>query len=317
MVATAKLTAVIGRNPRPAWKAVKPRTSCISWVVKKKKPIIAPRYSARAAYAPDRRRSAKSRSGMIGCSARRSWTTRTPEHRDRHDQRCGHHRVGPAAVGRLDDPEHERADADGGGQRTGQVEPAALRAGGGQVARREDGHRDAERHVDEEPGAPGDPLRGSATDQQAQAGADARGRGVPGHGARALLSLGEARGQQRQCRGRHDGRADTLQRSAGDQPRPRRRDTDEERRGHEHSQAGDEDPAAAEQVAEPGAEQEEPTEHERVGVLDPRQAGGPQVHRRGDARQPGEDHRVVQEDQEVADQDDRQDRPRVRRTSRA
>ena len=42
-VATAKLTTVIGRNPRPAWKAVKPRTPCMSRVVKKKKPIIAPR----------------------------------------------------------------------------------------------------------------------------------------------------------------------------------------------------------------------------------------------------------------------------------
>jgi len=48
-VATAKLTAVIGRNPSPAWNAVKPNTFCISWVVKKKKPIIAPGYSARAA----------------------------------------------------------------------------------------------------------------------------------------------------------------------------------------------------------------------------------------------------------------------------
>ena len=41
-VATAKLTAVMGRKPRPAWKALKPKTLCISWVVKKK-PIIAPR----------------------------------------------------------------------------------------------------------------------------------------------------------------------------------------------------------------------------------------------------------------------------------
>ena len=38
-----KLTTVIGRNPSPAWKAVNPSTPCISWVVKKKKPIIAPR----------------------------------------------------------------------------------------------------------------------------------------------------------------------------------------------------------------------------------------------------------------------------------
>jgi hypothetical protein len=46
--ATPKLTADIGRNPTPACSAVKPKTSCISWVVKKKNPIMAPRYRARA-----------------------------------------------------------------------------------------------------------------------------------------------------------------------------------------------------------------------------------------------------------------------------
>lgn len=41
--ATAKLTADIGRNARPAWSGVKPRTTCRYWVVKEKNPIIAPR----------------------------------------------------------------------------------------------------------------------------------------------------------------------------------------------------------------------------------------------------------------------------------
>ena len=50
---------------------------------------------------------------------------------------------------------------------------------------------------------------------------------------------------------------------------------------HEHRQAGDEHPAAAEQVAEPGAEQQQAAEDQRVGVLHPGQPGrrpGPWPH---------------------------------------
>src|ERR1700712_1222536 len=50
--ATAKLTAVIGRNARPAWSGVKPSTPCRDWGGKKKKPIIAPGDSNRAGGAP-------------------------------------------------------------------------------------------------------------------------------------------------------------------------------------------------------------------------------------------------------------------------
>jgi hypothetical protein len=44
--------------------------------MKNQKPIMAPRKRSRAAYAPERSRLRKRRSGMMGCSARRSFRTK-------------------------------------------------------------------------------------------------------------------------------------------------------------------------------------------------------------------------------------------------
>ena len=52
----------------------------------------------------------------------------------------------------------------------------------------------------------------------------------------------------------------------------------------EEPEAGDEDAAAAEQVAGAGAEQEQPAEGQRVGVLDPGEAGGGEAEVGVDAR---------------------------------
>ena len=51
----------------------------------------------------------------------------------------------------------------------------------------------------------------------------------------------------------------------------------------EHGQPGDEHPPTAQEVTEPGPEQQQAAEHQGVGVLHPGQAGGAQVQAGRDA----------------------------------
>ena len=67
-------------------------------------------------------------------------------------------------------------------------------------------------------------------------------------------------------------------------------------------------PTAPHEVTQPRPEEQQAAEDEGVGVLHPGQRGGAQIQSRRDGRQAGEDDRVVEQDQEVADQDDGQDR---------
>ena len=60
-------------------------------------------------------------------------------------------------------------------------------------------------------------------------------------------------------------------------------------------------------VAGTGAEEQQATEDQCVGVLDPGELPGVNCRSACEAGQRGEDDRVVQQDHEVADEDDRQD----------
>ena len=93
-----------------------------------------------------------------------------------------------------------------------------LRDGLGDVAAGGQQHRDPDRHVEEEPGPPGDQVGEHAADDQAEAGADAGDRAVGGDGAAALAAVGEARGEQRQRRRGEDRGADALEGAGGDEP---------------------------------------------------------------------------------------------------
>ncbi len=77
---------------------------------------------------------------------------------------------------------------------------------------------------------------------------------------------------------------------------------DEQRRGAEDRQPDHEQPASADDVSGAGAEQEQSAEDERVRVLHPGQSGRCEIEVITDARQTGEDHRVVEQDHEIADQ---------------
>jgi len=60
----------------PVVSAPKPRTSCRNWVRKKNMPNMPATSSSRATNEPDLPGSANSRSGVIGCCARVSLTTK-------------------------------------------------------------------------------------------------------------------------------------------------------------------------------------------------------------------------------------------------
>ena len=142
---------------------------------------------------------------------------------------------------------------------------------------RGDDHGDADGHVDEEPGPPRDPFGERAADHEAQAGADSRDGAVGCHGAGAFPACGERRRQQGERGGRDDGRADSLECPGGDQPRVAGGGSDQEGREGEDGETADEHAAAAQDVPEAGAEQQQSAEHQRVGVLDPGQSGGRKV----------------------------------------
>ena len=160
--------------------------------------------------------------------------------------------------------------AEGAGERAGQVEPAGLALGLGEEARGEEGGEQADRHVDEEGPAPvhlGEP----AAEDQADGGAGAGHRGVDGEGAVALRAGGEGRGDQGQRGGGGERGAEALQDARAEQHRLVLGEAAEQRGDGEDGDADHEHPAAAEEVAEPAAEQQQAAEGERVGGDDPGQ----------------------------------------------
>jgi hypothetical protein len=131
-----------------------------------------------------------------------------------------------------------------------------------------DDHGNGDRHVDQEGGPPGDPIGEGSAHEQSQTGPDPGGGGVPGNGAAARLAL-EVRGDQRQGGRRDDRGTDALHGPASDHPSARRREPDQQGRGPEDSQPYDEEPTPADDVAGPGAEQQQAAEYQGVGVLHP------------------------------------------------
>ena len=125
--------------------------------------------------------------------------------------------------------------------------------------------------------------------------------------AGALGALGEADRQQGEGRRGGDRGADPLQGAGAEQPGRRLGDAAEHRGEGEEGDAGDEDLAAAEDVTGAGAEQQQAAEGQRVGVLHPGEAGGREAEVLVDARQRRDHDRDVEDDHQVAAEDDRED----------
>ena len=175
-----------------------------------------------------------------------------------------------------------------------------------------DDDRQADRNVDEQAPPPRQRGRQQATDDQADGRPAAGDRAVHRNRARPGVSLLERRQQQRQCRRCRDRPGDPLNRPSEDQDLGCRCHAGQKRGGREDRHSRKEDPAPAEDVTQPGAEQQQPTEGQRVGVLHPREPGAGEVQRFPDLRQCRHDDRRVQREHQLArkDHDEHQGRRR-------
>jgi hypothetical protein len=177
--------------------------------------------------------------------------------------------VTPSVGGGADEAVDEGGHPEGGGGRSGQVETPMASFGLGQVARRQQDQRDADGHVDEQTPAPRHPGGQHPPEHQPDA-ATASGDGAVGaDGPRPLGALTETDLQQRQ-RGRcGDGGADALEGPGPEQPRGRLGQAPQQRGQGEQRDPCHEHPTAPQDVAGPGAEQQQTAEGQCVGVLDP------------------------------------------------
>lgn len=154
----------------------------------------------------------------------------------------------------------------------GHVEARAVRAGPRrcrrQVATGEPPGQQPERRLQKEDRAPTGTCDEEAAERGTERGADGGHRSEQPHGGAGscrrndLADEGEREGQQ-------DRRAEALDRARGDQPPERWRDAAADRRQREERDSGAQQPATAEQVAEPSGADDQGGDGEEVGQHDP------------------------------------------------
>ena len=178
---------------------------------------------------------------------RRALVPLEQDERDERDARRRGTRRGcastPAVRVRLDEPVREREEADRGRRETGQVEPL-VRLVARLVDEQEAGGdgQDADGDVDEEDPAPVDVLGQQPADERADRERERRDAG-PDADRGAALAGRERRRDDRERRGVHERRADTLDHARGDQLLARAREPAPERREREDRDPDDEDRA--------------------------------------------------------------------------
>ncbi len=216
--------------------------------------------------------------------------------------------MGPAVLARLGEAVDQGEQAEGDGQRAGQVDPgpvgrARLLDGGGRD--QQDGERDG--HVDEEGPAPGE--------QVGQHAAEDRAGGEPGRHQGAVQperllpqrSLGEGGGEQGQARRGGGGRREPLGDAGGDEDLGGRREAAGEGGQAQQGEAGEEDPLAADEVADPAEEQGEPGRRQGEGGGDPLQVRQGEAEAVADEGEGDVQDREVDGERELGDQQDRED----------
>src|ERR1043166_4472669 len=161
---------------------------------------------------------------------------------------------------------HDRADRDhqrrGDGDRAQHVgatpdadAPIALEQSGGG-----DGGRQAERQVDEEDPVPAHGLREQAAGEQPDRGARGGDEAEDAEGLSAFVRLREEIHDHGEDHGRADRSADALDEAGGDKHRLRERESAQDGGGGEERKPGQEDPLAAEKVADAAGEEKEAAE---------------------------------------------------------
>ena len=201
----------------------------------------------------------------------------------------------------------------GGRHGSREVEAARAPLGLGQVARGQQDHRESDRDVDEQPPAPGEPVGQHAAEHEADAAAAARNGAVIGDRARARLPLAEGRRQQRERRGRRDRGADALHRARAEQPGGRRRQPAGERRGGEQADPDRRACGGGRGCRRRGRRAAGGRRTSACTRSAPTTGPWGEVQRAVDLRQRGDDDRDVEDDHQVAGEDDRQHRGRIRR----
>jgi hypothetical protein len=123
------------------------------------------------------------------------------------------------------------------------------------------------------------------------------------------LSPLERRVHRRQRRREDRCRPRSLEEPSGDQPRPVRGSTRHHARGHEDTDADEEQPASTVHVADLAERDEKGGEHERVDRVDPFGVGQREVEVADDRRQGDVDDRRIDDDHRHAEAQDREAEP--------
>ena len=150
---------------------------------------------------------------------------------------------------------------------------------------REKKSQDAQRHVDEEDRPPAEPGDQNAAERWTERGADRGHRSEQPHGA-AGLCLRNRLADKRHGEGHHDGRAEALRRPGGDQQPERGRDAAQDRGHREQDDSGQQQPPAADDVAEPSDADDQGGDGEEIGEDDPLdllEGGGERLRQRRQA----------------------------------
>jgi hypothetical protein len=170
-------------------------------------------------------------------------------------------------------------------------------------------HRDqrADRDVDEHHPAPRGDLGEDAADHQAEGHPAHRDGRVQTEGTGALPALREHRGQQGERRRRCKRGTDALDHPGCDEFGPRGGEAARQGGQREDGDAGQERRTASQQVSGAGAEEQQATKGEAVGVEHPGQSRGAEPERGLHVRQRDVHDAHVEHHHELGDQDDGED----------
>ena len=170
-----------------------------------------------------------------------------------------------------------------------------------QESQREGEDEHADRQVDQEDPVPVEPACEHAAEQDADAAAAGHHEPEHTHCLRAIDRLREEDHDQRERHCRDDGPADSLNRARCDQQSLRAREPAGERRQREDRDPDQEQPAVAEEVTEPAAEQQKAAEREDVGVHDPGKRRLREAEVGADRRECDVHDRGVEDDHQIAE----------------
>ena len=305
-----------GRNAKPALSGLKPITFWMNRLRKKNIANMAAGSSIMATKLAARVRFMKTRNGSSGCSTRDSTTKNSTSMTAAATRLAIVHwlpqpYVHVAGAGQAVDQGEQAAGAEDGAR---DVELARAGLGLLEEPRRQQSGDQADRHVDQEGQAPavvgvehahvepGQP----ATEDQADGRTGAGHRGVHRERTGTRRAGRERGGDQRQGGRRGERRAETLQAPGAQQQDLALGETTEQRGDGEDGQAGHEDLAAAVEVAQSAAEEQQAAEGEGVAGDDPGEVRAGHVEVSADVGQSDVRDRGVEHHHELGDADQHQ-----------